>query len=145
VLPSLFLFLFIASALCSPIEELKREQTKIKAKHFSRMNGGIKGKTLYIYNNYNNKEKKIVTNSSTTVSVFLTTIDKSNFRKNKDITVTKFLDNIDIHERGIVHRNRKKTRKDVLSERVGKLPTRVKNIVIYERNLKVKVLHRGER
>jgi hypothetical protein len=147
--------IFFVSFLCfvltyqgsfaSPLSLIKNEQIKIKAKHFSKLRNGIHGDTIFLYKDYKNKYIKYESTPNTRVLIFHTDI-KLKRRRNSSLKVTKVLENVTICEKGYLGRYHKmisKPRnKKISSIRLDLNNQKIKNVVIYQRNLRVKVIRK---
>lgn len=114
---------------------------RVKVKHFSKINDGVRGNTQYIYHE-NESYQKTVSNKGD-VDFYGVKMDKENMR---DITVTSVYDNANLEIEGDQEESRLKRNEEESHVEVGTSEItddrRVDNVVNYVRNVDVSLIRR---
>jgi lipopolysaccharide export LptBFGC system permease protein LptF len=135
-----FIIPILPTASAQTDEEMARIKQRIeetKAKHFSRR-GGVKGNTMYIYNDQRGKRIKVKADKASKTSIFKTKINEKVLRRNKNLKVQHYIENVEVKQRGVFRKKAKKETK-VYSREINRLDPRVKKIIIIDKNVKIDI------
>ncbi len=138
-----FLSFYTQNVVAQTDEEMARIKQRIeetKAKHFSRR-GGVKGNTMYIYNDQRGKKIKIKADKASRTSIFKTKVNEKVLRRNKNLKVQHYIENVKVKQRGVFRKKAKKETK-VYSREINRLDPRVKKIIIIDKNVKIDITNK---
>ena len=124
--------------------KIKKRAQEIKARHYGRKGPKVRGNTLYIYEDKRGKYERVKVKSDTKASVFSTTVNKELLKRNKNLQVEHYIENVRIREKGIVKHKPKKKKVRIHAQEINTLPKNVKKVIIYQRNMNVNVEHRSK-
>ena len=152
------------------IAEHRNRMYKLKAKMFSRVNKGIRGKTLYYYRDFKNKRLYLKLEGIDVVNINTVLLKRPFLQRltGKSIKFKRYFENVEIKQTGVSRNYRYTTRKKTEDFVKGKLerltirrpkkyymknyninvyefdrlPPKINQVIIYNRNQKVNIRNR---